>query len=384
MTVIPYGRQTIEFDDIDAVLKTLSTDWLTQGPRVKEFEEALAQYCGARYAVAVSSGTAALHLAVLALDLKKNWDAITTPISFVATSNSVLYVQGKVVFADIEPATVNIDPGQIAKKIRPSTKVILPVHFGGLPCRMPEIYTIALRQKIKIIEDGSHALGARYHYKGEWVKVGSCRHSDMTVFSFHPVKTMTLGEGGAIATNDPELYKKLLALRTHGIYRDEKTQKIGPWFYEMRELGFNYRVTDFQCALGLSQLKKLDRFIEERREIAAQYQEAFKDLPYFQAAQTNCEFESAHHLFAVRINFKKLKTTRQKFISALAEFHGVGSQVHYIPIYCQPYYRRLGFKKGLCPNAERYYEETLSLPLFPSMTESQVQTVINGIKALVH
>ncbi len=312
MKHIPYGRQFIDKDDIKEVVKVLKSDWLTQGPMVRKFEEALAKYCGAKYAVAVSSGTAALHLACIAAGLKKGDEAITSPITFLATPNAVLYTGARPVFADIEHDTVNINPEEIRKNITKDTKVILPVHFAGLPCDMPKIAKIAGKHNLVVIEDACHALGAEYKTNEKWVKIGSCKHSDMTVFSFHPVKHITTGEGGAITTNDRRIYERLKALRTHGIYKDKNTAKKGPWYYEMRELGFNYRLTDFQCALGLSQLKKLNRFIRRRREIVKMYEESFKANEFFSLPEEVENVKSSWHLYAIRLKDERENRARNK------------------------------------------------------------------------
>ncbi len=379
--MISYGRQTVERDDILAVVDVLRSDWMTQGPSVMHFEKALAQYCKVKYAVAVSSGTAALHLAVLAAGVKCGDEVITTPISFAATSNAILYAQATPRFADVVPQTINIDPSKIKELITKKTKGIIPVHFSGLPAQMKEISGIARKNGLFVIEDGCHALGAKYREGKEWAKVGSCRHSDMCIFSFHPVKHITTGEGGAITTNDEKLYRKLLALRSHGIYRDEKTAEIGPWYYEMRDLGFNYRITDFQCALGVTQLKKLDRFIKRRREIVSQYQEAFKDHEFFTVPQEPDGYSSAWHLFTICLRERYQKSRKDVFMKLRES--GLGVQVHYIPIYWQPYYEGLGYPRGLCPAAESFYRGEISLPVYPLLKDAQVNSVIKKInKAL--
>lgn len=381
MNFLPYGRQSINRNDIDSVIKVLESAWITQGPKIEEFEKLLADYCGAKYAVAVSNGTAALHLACLSAGLKKGDEAITSPITFLATSNAVLYAGAKPVFADISSDTLNIDPDRIKKCLSKKTKAILPVHFAGLPCAMEEIQKTAKKYKLIVIEDAAHALGAKYKVNGQWFKVGCCRHSDMTILSFHPVKHITTGEGGAILTNSVRLYDQLKALRTHGMFKDEKTQKIGPWYYEMRELGFNYRITDFQCALGISQLQRIDQFIQRRREVAEKYRELLKE---FAAVELIAESEgfSSYHLFVVRIAFKKLKKTRTQVMNQLKE-KGVGTQVHYIPVYQQPFYKKLGCRQNMCPNAQKYYNEALSLPMFPDMTPQDVSYVVDSLKSVL-
>ena len=377
---IPYGHQSIDAVDRQAVAETLASEWITQGPKIQEFEQALAKYCGAKYAVAVSSGTAALHLAALAGGLKKGDEAITTPITFLATSNALLYAGATPVFADIDEATGNIDPGQITKRITRRTKAILPVHFGGLPARMKEIPKIARRHGLLIIEDAAHALGAAYVHGA---KVGSCRFSDMTVFSFHPVKNITTGEGGAITTNRKDLYEKLKTLRSHGVIRSKQSQRqLGGWYYEMRELGFNYRITDFQCALGLTQLRKLDSFIRKRQQVVRRYETAFKKLKEWirVPAQKMDGEKHARHLYLLRLHTKRPMAHRRALYDAL-KAAGIQSQVHYIPVYWQPFYRNFfRGEKIHCPNAERYYAGTLSLPLFPGLTTTEINRTIHAVQ----
>jgi len=380
MKYIPYGRQSIDKGDIREVVKVLRSNWITQGPKIQEFENALTKYCDVKYAVAVSSGTAALHLACLTAGLKKGDEAITSPITFLATPNSVLYTGARPVFADIDYDTINIDPKQIEEKITKKTRAVLPVHFVGLPCDMEGIYTIAKKNNLIVIEDACHALGARYEANGKWVKVGSCIHSEMTVLSFHPVKHITTGEGGAILTNDKGFYEKLMILRNHGITRDKRKIKRlnkGNWYYEMQILGFNYRITDIQCALGLSQLKKLDKFLKRRREIADTYNKAFLGNPYFDLPQETKNSKSAWHLYAIRLK-DKYKNRREEIFTRLKK-ESVGVQVHYIPVYLHPYYRELGFKAGLCPNAEDFYQREISIPLYYSLSTSDIKFLIQKI-----
>jgi UDP-4-amino-4,6-dideoxy-N-acetyl-beta-L-altrosamine transaminase len=379
MEYIPYGRQLIDKDDIKEVVKVLKSDWLTQGPIVHKFEEALAKYCGVKYAVAVSSGTAALHLACLAAGLKKGDEAITSPITFVATANAVLYTGARPVFADVDQGTANIDPTKIKALINSKTKVVLPVHFGGLPCDMRAIRRLAIEHGLLVIEDACHALGAEYKSEGRWIKVGSCRHSAMTIFSFHPVKHITTGEGGAVTTNCQELYNKLKALRSHGIYKDSKALVKGAWYYEMRELGSNYRITDFQCALGLSQLRKLNGFLKRRRNIVAAYNRAFRGNEYFDLPSEVENVRSAWHLYVIRVRKgKEEKSDRNKLFYYLRKA-GIGVQLHYIPIYLQPYYRKLGYRKGTCPQAEEYYKAAMSLPIYPSLTNKGIKYITTKI-----
>jgi len=383
MKYIPYGRQSIDKDDIKEVIKVLKSDWLTQGPMVQRFEESLAKYCGAKYVVAVSSGTAALHLACLAAGLKKGDEAITSPITFLATPNVVLYTGAKPVFADIDYDTVNIKPEDIKKNISKKTKVVLPVHFAGLPCDMPEIAKIARKYNLIVIEDACHALGAEYKTNGKWIKVGSCKHSDMTVFSFHPVKHITTGEGGAITTNNKKLYEKLKILRNHGIYKNKIVIKKKPWYYEMRDLGFNYRITDFQCALGISQLKKINRFINRRVEIIDIYSNFFKNIKGIKIPFSANDFKSSWHIYILKINYKYFKLSRLELMEVLKK-QGIATQVHYIPVYRQPFYKKFAFDFKDYPGAESYYERALTLPIYPKMTNGDVARVGNSIRKVLN
>lgn len=376
---IPYGSQWIEEDDIDSVIKTLKSDYLTTGPKIEEFEEKFAEYVNAEYAVAVANGTAALHAANFAAGISKGDEVITTPITFAASANSVLYQGGTPVFADIDDRTYNIDPRSIEKNITDKTKAIIPVHYTGQPCKMDEIKKIANKYNLTIIEDGAHALGATY--KDE--KVGSI--GDMTTFSFHPVKHITTGEGGMVTTDAKELYDKLIKFRTHGITKDKINyinETDGPWYHEQQMLGFNYRMTDIQCALGISQLEKADKFLKSRREIAERYNEAFKDfegikIPY-QAENTN----SSWHIYVIQLELDNLATDRKEIFEDLQK-ENLGVNVHYIPVYHHPYYQKLGYEKGLCPNAEKLYERIITIPLFPKMKDDDVRVVIKRIKNVV-
>lgn len=399
--MIPYGKQSIDRDDIRAVIACLQSDWLTQGPKVKEFEEALAGYCGARYAVAVSSGTAALHIACLAAGIRKGDEVITTPITFVASANCIVFCGGKPVFADIQKDTNNIDPKEIRRKSNLRTKAIIPVDFAGHPCDIENIHRIAKEYDLVIIEDGCHALGAQYKAQGskldvakQWLKVGTCEHADMTVFSFHPVKHITTGEGGMILTNNADYYKKLNVLRSHGITKDlerfvskddvlDKTF-YGPWYYEMQELGFNYRITDIQCALGLSQLKKLDSFVERRRAIAVHYNEAFKCIEAVKIPSEPENTQSSYHLYTLQVDFDRINKSRTDFMEEL-KMKEVSIQVHYIPVHLQPYYKKqFNCQEGDYPNAESYYRRTISLPLYPAMTDGDVSKVISAVKGTLN
>lgn len=376
---IPYGRQWLDEEDIQAVVEVLRTDYLTTGPKIKEFEQKFADYVGAKYAVAISNGTAALHAACYAAGIGEMDEVITTPITFAASASCVLHCGGTPVFADIDPKTYNIDPEEIRKKITPKTKAIIPVHFTGQPCDMDEIHKIAKEYNLIVIEDAAHALGAEY--KGR--RIGSI--SDMTTFSFHPVKHITTGEGGMITTNDEELYKKLILFRTHGITRNNEllhNQDEGPWYYEQLDLGYNYRITDIQCALGISQLKKLEKFVARRREIVAQYNKAFKELEGVVIPYQDQYSDSSWHLYIIKLELDKLKAGRQEIFEALKALN-IGVNVHYIPVYYFPYYQKLGYGKGLCPNAEYLYERIITLPLFPQMTDVDVERVINSVSKVL-
>ncbi|MDK2932830.1 MAG: perosamine synthetase [Clostridiales bacterium] len=375
---IPYGQQWIDEDDVQAVIETLKSDYLTTGPKIKQFEEKLKEVTGAEYAVAIANGTAALHAACFAAGIQEGDEVITSPITFAASANCVLYMGAKPVFADIDPATYNIHPDGIRKNITKKTKAIIPVHFTGQPCDMDEIIKIAKEYDLMVIEDGAHALGAEY--KGK--KIGNI--GDMTTFSFHPVKHITTGEGGAITTNSKELYEKLLIFRTHGITRDveKMTKDEGPWYYEQHFLGYNYRITDFQAALGISQLKKLELFLEKRRKYVKQYNDAFKDIegiviPY-QLPQTI----SAWHLYIIQLELQKLAVGRKEIFQELRS-RNIGVNVHYIPVYYHPYYQKLGYQKGLCPHAEKLYDGMITLPLFPKMQSEDVEYVIQSVKEIV-
>lgn len=369
---IPYGRQNINDDDIQAVIETLQSDYLTTGPRIQEFEQKVANYCGARYAVAVSNGTAALHIACMAAGIGEGDEVITTPITFVASSNCVLYCGATPVFADIHPQTYNIDVEDIERKITDKTKAIIPVHFSGQPCQMDSIHQIAKKYNLIVIEDAAHALGA--DYKGQ--KIGSI--SDMTTMSFHPVKHITTAEGGMVLTNDEALYKKLCLARTHGITRDDSMMECvaedEPWYYEQISLGYNYRITDVQCALGISQMNRLDEFVEKRIRLVQRYNEAFAGVS---SIITPYQMEGCHnsyHLYVIQVTNRPRKEVFQELRAA-----GIGVNVHYIPIYTQPYYRKNGYADVCCPNAEQYYERAISLPLYPDLTDEEQDYVIEQV-----
>jgi perosamine synthetase len=401
LKVIPYGRHYIDEDDVEAVTDVLRNGMITQGPKVTEFENIVANYVGAKYAVAVSSGTAALHLACMVLELGKGDEVITSPNTFVATSNSILYVGAKPVFVDIDEQNLNIDIEKIEQVITNSKniKAIFPVHFGGFPCDMDQIKKLADKYNLRVVEDASHALGAEYNNGN---KVGNCQYSNMTIFSFHPVKGVTAGEGGMITTNDPLLYQKLTLLRSHGITKGNfefpgiskadnslinkrdalEDGELKRWYYEMQFLGYNYRITDIQCALAVSQMDKLDSFIAARRLMAKFYDKAFDKMPYIKPLQTQARDCSSHHIYVVAIDFKKIGLTRNQFMKKLSD-QGVGSQVHYIPVVNQPYYQELGYKNENLSNVNNYYMNALSIPLFFGLTELEQKLVISSISQVL-
>lgn len=368
--MIPYGRQTIDDADIVAVVKILKSDFLTTGPTVEEFERKVAAYTGAKYAVAIANGTAALHAACFAAGVGAGDEVITTPITFAASANCALYCGATPVFADIDARTYNIDPQDIRRKITDRTRAIVAVHFTGQPCEMDEIHAIAREHGLIVIEDAAHALGAEY--KGQ--KIGGL--SDMTVFSFHPVKHITTGEGGMIMTNNEKLYERLKLFRTHGITRDEKflEKNDGPWYYEQIDLGYNYRITDIQCALGVSQMDKLPQFLARRKEIAKVYNEAFADNPNIEIPYQKEGCDNAYHLYVIRVKNGK----RAEAFAKLREA-GIGVNVHYIPVYKHPYYQKHGYDKVCCPHAEQYYAECISLPMYPALTGEEQKYVIDKV-----
>ena len=367
---IPYGRQSINEQDIEAVVNVLKSDYLTTGPKIAEFERKVADYTGAKYAVAIANGTAALHAACYAAGIGEGDEVITTPITFAASSNCVLYCGGTPVFADINPETYNISSVDIERKITSKTKAIIAVHFTGQPCEMDQIHEIADKHNLIVIEDGAHALGAVY--KGK--RVGTL--SDMTTFSFHPVKHITTGEGGMILTDNPKLYERLKIFRTHGITREENllTKNDGPWYYEQRDLGFNYRITDIQCALGTSQMDRLPGFLEKRKKIAEQYNEAFAGNNQIQLPYQKEGCDNAWHLYVIRVKNGNRKEVFEKLRAA-----GIGVNVHYIPVYQHPYYRSHGYAQVVCPNAEEYYKECISLPMYPDLKEEEQEYVIKKV-----
>lgn len=432
---IPYGHQSINEEDIQAVIEVLKSDFLTTGPKVQEFEQKVAAYTGARYAVAVANGTAALHAACYAAGISEGDEVITSPITFAASANCVFYCKARPVFADIDPQTYNIDPDDVERKITNRTKAMIPVDFGGQPCDLDRIFELAKKYNLMVIEDAAHALGASY--KGK--KIGSI--SDMTIFSFHPVKHITTGEGGMVMTNDEELYQKLKLFRTHGITREEKyflhgkewkmgeqkaenektrNQEVGnqktekqktvqkqdtgnsgakkdqtaetkmeywqrnpedyegSWYYEQVELGYNYRISDIQCALGISQMDRLEQFVERRRTLAEQYHKAFSDCKDIITPKQKKGADSSWHLYPIQI----LHHGRREIFEKLREA-GIGVNVHYIPVYTFPYYQRNGYQNVYCKNAEELYKHLISLPLYPDLTDEQQAYVIDTLKDLL-
>ena len=361
-----YGKQWISENDKKNVIDVLESDYLTCGPKVKAFEDAICKYTGARYCVAVMNATAGLHIAMLALDVGEGDEIVTSTNTFLASSNCVLYVGGKPIFADIEAETANIDVKEIEKHITSKTKAIIPVHFAGQSCDMEAISALAKKHSLKVVEDAAHAIGS--DYKG--TKVGSCKFSDIAVFSFHPVKTITTGEGGAIVTNDEVLYKKICAFRSHGTYKDVGIAKT--WEYEMRDLGFNYRMTDLQAALGVSQLERLDEFKKRRREIVDYYNKNL-GLPHLQEKDYS---NACFHLYPILV-----KNRKDFYLKARKK--NLNLQVHYIPVHLQPYYKNLGYKKGDYPKAEAYYDKCLSLPLYPLLTDKDLYEIVKRLREIM-
>ena len=384
--MIPYGRQDINQQDINAVVEVLKSDFLTQGPQVPAFEQAIIDACDAKYAVAVNSATSALHIACLALGLGNDDWLWTTPNTFVASANCALYCGAKVDFVDIDPRTYNLCAKQLEKKLIAAQKVgklpkiVIPVHFSGQSCDMQAIHELAKKYGFSIIEDASHAIGGKY--KGE--PIGNSRYSDITVFSFHPVKIVTTAEGGAAVTNRADLAEKMLLLRSHGITRDEKlmTQDMdGPWYYQQIALGFNYRMTELQAALGLSQMQRLEEFVIKRHELASRYDNLLHDLPITLPWQHPDSY-SARHLYVIRLQLEQINITHLDVFNALRAA-GIQANLHYIPVHMQPYYQKMGFASGQFPEAEKYYKEAISIPLFSAMTEGQQDTVCSTLKTIL-
>lgn len=378
-TPIYYGRQCIEQMDINAVEKVLRSDLVTCGPKVAEAEKKICEVTGAKYAVVVSSGTGALHLAAMAAGIKKGDEVIVTPMTFAASANCILYCDGTPVFADIRPDTYNIDPESIRAHITEKTKAVVAVDYTGQAVELDEIREICREHGLVLIEDAAHSIGTSY--KGR--KVGSI--ADLTTFSFHPVKTVTAGEGGAVTTNDEQTYRRLLRLRSHGITR-EQDEMVNPsdalWYNEQVELGYNYRMTDFQAALLISQLSRLDLFIARRKEIVKRYDEIFSQMPELIVQKEIEDSDTARHLYVIQLNPELLNCSRREFFDALYA-ENVCPQVHYLPVYMHSYYQKLGYKQGLCPVAEKLYENIMSIPLYYGLTDEDVETVIEAVKKVV-
>lgn len=385
--MIPYGRQDISQEDIDAVINVLKSDFLTQGPNIEEFERSLCSITGSKFALAMNSATSALHVACLALGVGENDYVWTSPVTFVASSNCALYCGAKVDFVDIDPLTYNLSPEKLenklveAKKLNRLPKVIIPVHLTGQSCDMQRIHELSKKYGFKIIEDASHAIGGKY--KKEYV--GNCRYSDITIFSFHPVKIITTAEGGAALTNDEELNYKMSLLRSHGITRNQKYMKNeshGPWYYEQIDLGYNYRMTDVQAALGSSQLKRLDNFVNARHQVADFYFKNLEKLPVVLPFQHKDTY-SAYHLFVIKLNDGYKRKTHKQVFEELRSA-GIGVNLHYIPVYLQPYYADLGFKEGYCLEAERYYKNAISIPMYSSMNTSSKELVVEKLEYVLN
>ena len=384
--MIPYARQDINQQDINAVVEVLKSDFLTQGPQVPAFEQSIIEACDAKYAVAVNSATSALHIACLALGLGNDDWLWTTPNTFVASANCALYCGAKVDFVDIDPRTYNFCAKQLEKKLIAAQKVgklpkiVIPVHFSGQSCDMQAIHELAEKYAFKIIEDASHAIGGKY--KGE--PIGNSRYSDITVFSFHPVKIVTTAEGGMAVTNNAKLAEQLNLLRSHGITRDEELMTKaadGPWYYQQIELGYNYRMTELQAALGLSQMQRLEEFVIKRHELASRYDELLQNLPITLPWQHSDSY-SAWHLYVIRLQLEQISTTHLEVFNALRAA-GILVNLHYIPVHMQPYYQRQGFESGQFPEAEQYYNEAISIPLFSAMTGGQQDTVCSTLKTIL-
>ncbi|MGL5243672.1 MAG: UDP-4-amino-4,6-dideoxy-N-acetyl-beta-L-altrosamine transaminase [Sarcina sp.] len=375
---LSYGRQTIDEDDINAVVQVLKSDYLTTGPKVLEFEEKMACYVGAKYALAVSNGTAALHLACLAAGIKEGDEVLTTAITFVASANCILYCGAKPIFVDIDVDTYNMNIWDLKRKITNKTKAIIPVDLGGSASDLDEIMEIAKKNNLIVIEDAAHALGTKY--KGKLI--GGIAH--ITTFSFHPVKTITTGEGGMITTNNKEIYNKVSMLRTHGITRKKeefKNKTNANWYYEQQLLGFNYRISDIHCALGISQLNKLNKFIELRKKIVEIYNKKLKNIPEVIIKKEENFSDTTVHIYVIRIDLDKVNCKRDDIFKALL-LENIGVNLHYIPVYLHPYYKALGYGEGLCPNAEYVYKSMLTLPLYPTMTEEDIDTVVIALEKI--
>lgn len=384
--VIPYGRQDISEQDIQSVVEVLQSDWLTQGPAIPRFEETVARYCGANYGVAMNSATSALHVACLALDLKAGDWLWTSPNTFVASANCGLYCGARVDFVDIDPQTYNMSVEKLEEKLVKAAqqnrlpKVVVPVHFAGQACDMQGIRKLADRYGFKIIEDASHAIGGKY--EGE--PIGNCRFSDITIFSFHPVKIITTAEGGMAMTNDSQLAKRMQLLRSHGITREKSEmthEPDGPWYYQQVGLGYNYRMTDLQAALGTSQMQRLDAFVSRRHELAHRYDEQLATMPV-KTPKRQPETYSGMHLYVIRLKLEEMKQTRLQVFLRLRE-GGIGVNVHYIPVHTQPYYQQMGFEPADFPQAMDYYAEAISLPMYSALSNAQQDKVIATLRAVL-
>ena len=386
-TMIPYGRQHINQADIDAVIEVLHSDFLTQGPAVPKFENAVSSYCNVKHAVAVNSATSALHIACLALGVGKGDIAWTSPITFVASANCALYCGAEIDFVDIDPQTYNLSVVCLKEKLVDAEKagrlpkVVIPVHLCGQPCDMAGIHALSQQYGFKIIEDASHAIGGRY--KSE--PIGNCRYSNITVFSFHPVKIITTGEGGMALTNDEQLAKHMRLLRSHGITSDSADMQPRPseelWNYQQIDLGFNYRMTDIHAALGLSQMQRLDEFVVRRHVLAKRYNEALSSLPFVTPWQHPDSY-SSYHFYVIRLKLDEINKTHRETYAAL-QAAGIMVNLHYIPVYRQPYYEQMGFRESYCPQAEQYFSEALSLPLYPLLSGEQIDYIIDSLESIL-
>jgi len=403
--VLPYGRQNVTDDDIAAVVKVLRGDWLTSGPTVTAFEDTVRDYLGVRHAIAVSNGTAALHLCALALGINAGDVGITSPLTFLASANCIAYCGGRPDFVDVDPGSYCLSVAALEEYLEnhPPPAVVIPVDFAGVPADLPAVWALAERYGFRVIEDAAHSIGSAYSHGGEWFKCGSCAHSDLAIFSFHPVKTVTAGEGGMVLTNDDELAARVRMFASHGMERDPKlfepwaidnrtgetvafedyehTQEKAPWLYQQQVLGFNYRITDIQCALGISQFSRLDEIVERRKEIFAEYNARFADNPGLILPPCPEHMRPAYHLYVLRF-IDRSECQRARICSTLRE-RGVFTQVHYIPVYLQPWYRReFGYRNGKCPACESIYADCLSIPLFPTMTGDDIDVVVETVKGL--
>jgi UDP-4-amino-4,6-dideoxy-N-acetyl-beta-L-altrosamine transaminase len=385
--VIPYGRQDITTEDIQAVRSVLKSDHLTQGPVVPAFEQKVADYCSASHAVAVNSATSALHIACMALDLGPGDILWTSPNTFVASANCALYCGAEVDFVDIDPKTYNLSVDRLEEKLKKASesgklpKIVVPVHLCGQPCDMKRIWELSQEYGFRIIEDASHAIGGKY----QGIPVGNCKYSDITVFSFHPVKIITTGEGGMALTNDAKLAEKMALFRTHGITRDPKLmthEPDGPWFYQQIELGYNYRMTDIQAALGISQMERLDMYVSRRHEIAKRYHRMLADMPVNTQLRDPDSY-SAYHLYVIRLRLDKIKRKHREIFESMRE-QKIGVNLHYIPVHKHPYYQKMGFKLGEFLESERYYAEAISIPMYASLTDSEQHEVVEALKRCLY